>query len=108
MDDLEMRQLNPELKAHAKELAPAAGITDATAVTTFNVASSTIRELALRPSPYAKSVLRFLIAPTDYLFGLARMYQIGADREHMAVVRSREEALAAIGVQEPKFERLAK
>jgi hypothetical protein len=106
--DQEMLQINREIEARISELSPSAGITDASAVTTFDVATHTIRELALHPSPYPPAIPRFLVAPTDYLFGMARMYQISGEREHVQVVRSREEALAALGVQKPKFEKLAK
>lgn len=107
VQDDEMRRGNAELQAHITELGAAAGITDASAVTTFGVSSQTVRELALRPSKSDRPFPRFLVAPTDFLYGMGRMYEIIADREHMQVVRSRGEALAALGVQNPKFERLA-
>lgn len=107
VQDQEMLEIEAEIKIHIENLKPTSGITDASTVTTFNVSSHTIRTLARRPSPYSQGNRSFLVAPTDYLFGMARMYQISGDREGMQVVRSREEALAALGVQNPRFERLA-
>ena len=75
---------------------------------TFDVSSQALRTAALQPSPYPDETPRFIVAPSDYLFGMARMYQILANRpgEKLRVVRKRKEALAAVGARDPKFERL--
>jgi hypothetical protein len=107
MADEEMLQTDIEIRTLIGNLSPSSGITDASSVTSFNVSSHTIRALARRSTPYHHGAPRFLVAPTDYLFGMARMYQISGDRERMQVVRSLDEALAALGVENPKFEKLA-
>jgi hypothetical protein len=63
----------------------------------------------LQPSPYPEATPRFIVAPTDYLFGMGRMYEMIANRpqEKLRVVRTREEAFAILGVQDARFERLA-
>jgi hypothetical protein len=49
-----------------------------------------------------------VVAPVDYLFGIARMYELVANRPNakLKVVRSRGEVFAILGIQNPKFERL--
>jgi hypothetical protein len=51
---------------------------------------------------------RLVIAPSPSLFGLVRMYQqLGpAERPGIRVVRTEAEAFAALGLEQPKFERL--
>jgi hypothetical protein len=99
---------NREMAKHVARLKPAAGIADLSAVKTFDVPSEALRTAAAQPSPYPDETTRYIIAPTDYLFGMSRMYQILANRpqEKLRVVRKRKDALAALGVREPKFERL--
>jgi len=99
---------NREQAQHVARLKPSAGIADLSAVKTFDVSSQALRTAALQPSPYPDETPRFIVAPSDYLFGMARMYQILANRpgEKLRVVRKRKEALAAVGARDPKFERL--
>jgi hypothetical protein len=106
VDGNQMRQANADLQSHKSELQPSAVITDASTVATFNVASHTVRDLARASRPTARSVPGFLVAPSDHLFGMGRMYQILANRDQLHVVRSREEALEALGVQGTNFQRL--
>jgi hypothetical protein len=63
---------------------------------------------AALPDPYPPGTSRFVVAPVDYLFGIARMYELVANRPNtkLKVVRSREEVFAILGIQNPKFERL--
>lgn len=104
----EIQEGNGWIRKYADQLKPVAGISDFTAVTKFNVSSDQMRSAALQPSPYPEDTPRFIVAPTDYLFGMARMYELVADRPKAAlkVVRTREAALAALGVKNAKFERV--
>ena len=99
---------NHDMAQHVARRKPSCGIADLSAVKTLDVPADTLRAAARQPSPYAEETPRFIVAPTDYLFGMARMYEIMANRAHekLRVVRSRKEALAALGVRESKFERL--
>ena len=108
VDGSEIGNVNNEIKAHVTRLKPASGISDFTAVRTLNVSAESMRRAALEPSPYPPETPRFIVAPTDFLFGMARMYELVANRpnENLKVVRTREEVLAAVGVRNPKFERL--
>jgi hypothetical protein len=106
--DREMLRINDDIKAHVTDLNPSAGVSDFSTVTTFRVASHTMRTAALQPSPYDEQAPRFIVAQRDHLFGLARMYQLIGSRirAKLQVVRSREEVFSALGIQNPKFEKL--
>lgn len=99
---------NLEMAEHVARLKPSIGMADLSAVKTLDVSAGTLRSAARQPSAYPDETPRFIVAPTDYLFGMARMYEIMADRPpgKLRVVRSRKEALATQGVREAKFERL--
>ena len=51
---------------------------------------------------------RIVVAPSTVGFGLARMFQIVGERKRplLQVVRTMEEALAALGIESPHFEPL--
>jgi hypothetical protein len=101
----EFLRLNAEIHAHAQHLRPLAGITDGTDIANFKITTQVLRTAALQGSPYPDATPRYLIAPTDYLFGLARMYElVGSHTEgKLQVVRKLEEALADLGVTHAKF-----
>jgi hypothetical protein len=106
--DEEFRRMNADIRKHASGLNLAAGVSDFSLVTKLDVASHTLREAALQPPPYLPEMPRFVVAPTDYIFGMARMYELIANRPmgKLQVARSREEVFAALGVHDPKFEKL--
>ena len=85
---------------------PDVGIMDFLNVASFNVSSQTVRELTYRTPRMPGSRLRFLVAPTTHIYGLARMFQeIGSEaRPALHVVRSVDEAYTLLGVREPHFE----
>lgn len=87
-----------------------AGIWDLSGVTEFAVSSAFVRELADREPamPEANLRPRFIVAPNSLEFGLSRMFQIagGSKRPLLRVVRTLDEALAALGHQSPHFEPL--
>ncbi len=105
----EFLRLNTEIHAQAERLQPLAGISDGLAIENFNVTSPTLRSVALQGSPYPIGIPRYLIAPTDYLFGMARMYELVGNHSEgkLQVVRSLQEALADLGVANAKFERVS-
>ncbi|MGA8410018.1 MAG: hypothetical protein WB680_22795 [Candidatus Acidiferrales bacterium] len=87
----------------------AAGLTDFTAADSVEVSPKTIRQLAnLPPLLTETNRLRCIVAPSDKIFGLARMFELqgGYARVNLHVVRTMKEALAVLGVPEPKFEEL--
>lgn len=108
IDEAYGRVINEEIRHHIARLDPSGGITDYTGVTSFNMSGDVIRRFAQTPAPYTSTTLWFLVAPRDHIFGMARMYQLfaGTSRPGLNVVRSRKEAYAALGLQNPKFERV--
>jgi hypothetical protein len=100
---------NDEVRRRATELQPVGAIIDCSAVSGFNLPGEVLRKAAQPPAPFPADTPRFVVAPTDYLFGMARMYELSAARpkEMLKVVRSMEEALARLGVQNPRFARLS-
>jgi hypothetical protein len=104
----EVETFNDDIRRQVTELEPSGAIADFSPVTSFNVAGEALHKAAMQPAPFPAETPRFIVAPTDYLFGMARMYELAADRpqERLKVVRSMKEALTRLGVQEPHFARL--
>jgi hypothetical protein len=93
-----------------ERLQPRSAITDFSGVTAFDVSANTIRQLAAAPPALAKvEVPRFVVAPQPNVYGIARMFQqLGQEtRPSLVVVRSADEAYAALGVATPRFEPVA-
>ena len=102
----ELETIDQDMRARIVRVQPAAGISDLSGVTNFNVPGEILRAAALHPPPFPPETPRFIVAPTDVLYGMSRMYELVADRLHgmLQVVRTREEALSALGISNPKFE----
>ena len=86
---------------------PRGGVTDLSAVTSFEATSETIRTLArLPPAVPQMGRPRVILTASDHIFGLARMFEIAAEpmRPNLHVVRTLKEACAILGVQEFQFE----
>lgn len=87
-----------------------AGIFDFSLVAEFAVTADTIRNLARQEPamPDAVHRPRVLVAPATHVFGIARMFQIVGEHQRptLSVVRSLDEAFAALGVPSPHFEPL--
>lgn len=110
-------QISDELIKKAYKATPAAVlktnprgmIIDLTEVTAFDVSTQTIHELAdYQPTVKDPSVPRIIVAPTPYLFGMSRMFQILGEhkRPRLQVVRSPDEAYAQLDVVKAKFKPL--
>jgi len=92
---------------HVQRRDPAASILNFTQVSSIEISSVTIRNLAASsPSPQCASLPQFIVAPSDYGYGMARMFQLWGRqvRPELQVVRSLAEAYEAIGLEEPHFE----
>ena len=88
---------------------PRAMIIDLSEVTSFDVSTYMIHELAsFKPTVKDPAVPRIIVAPTAYLFGMSRMFQIlgGSTRPMLQVLRSSDEAYTELGVKGPTFQRL--
>jgi hypothetical protein len=86
---------------------PRGGVTDLSAVTSWEVTPETLRTLAhVPPGVPPMGRPRVVLADSDYIFGMVRMFEIEADimRPNLHVVRTWKEAGAILGVQEFHFE----
>ncbi|HKI25386.1 MAG TPA: hypothetical protein VKA07_03625 [Candidatus Sulfotelmatobacter sp.] len=94
----EIESLGDELRRQFSELNPSITISDFSTATTIDVDAEMIRHLAKKDGSFP-TMRRFIVAPLDYMFGLARMYELSAHPPFasLQVVRSRADALAAIG-----------
>jgi hypothetical protein len=108
-NDDEQLSINGDIRAKCKQLGAVAGIGDMSRVTAFTVSLAVLQQAAKGPAPYEPGTPRYLVAPADHTFGMSRMYQLAADktRAGLKVVRSREEALADLGVRNARFERVS-
>lgn len=106
IEGLEISTIDQDMRERIARMQPTAGISDLTGVTNFNVPGPIMRAAALQPAPFPPETPRFIVAPTDVLYGMSRMYELVADRPHgkLQVVRSRQEALSALGVSNAKFD----
>ena len=100
--DSEVMTIKSVAASYLDRLRPAAAIADLSAMNIFHISGQTVRTAARQPS-YVGAIPSYIVAPEDHLFGMARMYEL-AGAANLHVVRSREEALAALGVRNPKFE----
>jgi hypothetical protein len=94
----------------AESLDPLAGLTDFSSVTDFDASPTKIRELAAFP-PIMPQPERFraIVAPSDYVFGMVRIFAIegAASSPNLHVVRSTREAWAILGIEEPEFKAIS-
>jgi hypothetical protein len=86
---------------------PRGGMTDLSAVTSFEVTFEAIRTLASwLPVVPPMGRPRVILAPPDHIFWIARMFEVEAEvtRPNLYVVRTLKEARAILGAQEFHFE----
>ena len=86
---------------------PAAGLLDASGVTSFDVSPKTVHELSSLPPNIADPRLpRVVIAPSPAVFGMARMFGMLGERTrpNLHIVHTEREALTILGVVNPRFE----
>jgi hypothetical protein len=105
VDEDELRELYFDIRRRKDEEHSLTGILDLTEVTFFNVNAGVICGLALLPPNFVDPTLRAVVAPTDFLFGMARMFQItGSDtRRGLLIVRTLSEALSALNFKDVHF-----
>jgi len=94
---------------HAIHTHPRAGIVDLSEVTSFEVSSQTIEELA-KSTPVLQdpNLRRVVIASSPGTYGMMRMFEMEGEekRPNFHVVRTEREAWAILAVQNPRFEPL--
>lgn len=109
MTDQSLREYYRLVGEHADRLQPRGGIADFSAVTSFDVSSETVHDLArLAPAMPDPALPRVVVAPSPLIYGMSRVFQaVGGDsRPTLRVVRTLEEAYQFVGVPSPRFEPL--
>jgi len=104
-----LAQGQPVVRKYWAATAPGAGIVDLSPVTEFAVSTESIRRLADQKLVVDATMSPIVIAaPETFVFGVSRMFQLLGEpkRPQLQVVRTLEEALAALGIQSPNFEPL--
>jgi hypothetical protein len=84
---------------------PCRGILDFSGVTDFEVSAASIRQVAQAPPAFPAGYARVLVIPKDFIYGLARMYQILTEdtRPELQIVRIMEEAYQLLDMKSPEF-----
>jgi hypothetical protein len=79
------------------------GILDGTKIESFSVSAETVQSLAHHQTMFPEDSDRCIVVSQDYLFGMARMYQLlgGESRDKLRVVRSLDEAYAHLKMDPP-------
>ena len=86
---------------------PGAGIADLSGVTSLRASPETIRALAGSPPPLSDpKVPRYLVATSDHVFAMCRMFELQGERTRplLRVVRTLAEAYELLDIQEPQLE----
>ncbi len=83
-------------------------IIDLTRLGQLSVSAKGIRDVSQSAPLLPDPAVRYVIAPQDHIFGMARMFQIVSPkgRERLHVVRTLSAAHEALGVTASAFERL--
>ncbi|MGO9576966.1 MAG: hypothetical protein ACLPTQ_21865 [Terriglobales bacterium] len=111
LTDESLAELYRAIRTYSIATDARAGIWDYSSVTEIAVSAEHIRQLASQEPamPDATRRPRIIVAPTAVGFGLSRMFQIAGEskRPLLRVVRTLDEAFAALDIQSPHFEPLA-
>ena len=85
-----------------------AALMDLTGVERYDVSAAAMRDVSRLAPLFPDPTPRWVVAPQDHIFGMARMFQMlsPAGRDMLHVVRSAREAYDALGVTSPRFEQL--
>lgn len=105
--DKDLKEYYRAASMHIAKIDPRSAIMDMSAVTTSEISSQTVRELAsLPPNLPEPSLPRFIVAPSPPIFGFARMFELEGEhtRPNLHTVRNSKEVWAILGIEEPKFQ----
>jgi len=106
ISDQEVNDCYQDCADYVARTSPRAGVLDLSAVTFLNATPQTVRNLAaLVPALPDPSRTRCIIAPSDHVFGMARLFEIEGEhtRPNLHVIRTAEEAWAILSVRKPHF-----
>lgn len=101
--DSDLIQAYRKTHKFATENVVSRAILDGLSVTTFAVSPEIVHSIAHQPPMVPEDSDRCIVVSQDYLYGMARMYQLlgGESRERLRVVRTLEEAYQYLGIVPP-------
>lgn len=74
-------------------------LTDLSELTEYAITTEEARDLAKLNDPFSPGSRRIVVATTDFVFGMVRMYQMsGVSHPNLTVVRSLEAARSLLGL----------
>jgi ABC-type transporter Mla MlaB component len=105
IDDKTLLECRKAAVRHVQQTNPAVAILDLTPISSIDVSPGTVQALARSDPAFPASRPKLIIAPSDHLYGMSRMYQLIGEqiRPSLQVVRSLAEAYAALDVAELHF-----
>jgi len=85
-----------------------AALMDLSDVEQYEVTAAAMRDVSRLAPLFPDPTPRWVVAPQDHIFGMARMFQMASPsgRDMLHVVRSMADAYAALGITAPCFERV--
>ena len=98
-----------EAPKHVMRYAVRAGLMDFTDAAGVDISTAIVQRLAAIPTTFPDPIPRVIIAPSNLLFGLSRMYKSLSveERQGLHVVRTEQEALDHLDIRgELQFEAL--
>ena len=97
-----------ETPRHVQGREVRAALTDLSDVERYDVSASAVRDVSRLPPLFPDPTPRWVVAPQDHVFGMARMFQMTSPggRDMLHIVRSTGDVYSALGVTTPHFERL--
>ena len=109
VNDRELLECHGKAVRYVQQTDPATVIVDLTPVDSIDISPATVQGLARSDPAFHPSRPKFIVAPTDHLFGMSRMYQLIGERTRprLQVVRSLDEAYLALGVKDLHFQPIA-
>jgi hypothetical protein len=101
LGDADIADLPLRVRSHPDFDPTFSELLDFSGVTAGTVSTPVLDAVARSKSSFSPASFHVVIAPQDYIFGLARMAQVftGETRPNSAVVRTMEEARKILGIE---------
>ncbi|SRR5947207_4961443 len=106
LDDSSLVAFYTDIVKYVAKTDPRFVIHDFSGVVTLNISVSVIHVLAnSQPAVRDPAIPRFIVAPSAYLFGMSRMFQLVGEktRPTLYVVSSIDEVFKHLGITKPTF-----
>jgi hypothetical protein len=102
----ELREYYRQGRSVVAQTDPRAAITDFSDASSLDVSAQAIRSMAYAEPVLAAPIVRFIVAPTPHMFGLARMFQIQGEqtRPNLHVFSTLQEVYDFLGVRDVHFD----